>query len=202
MQNPLPMRVVDGTGNLIVGYNQLITDDVYTCSDGQYTDETTCTAAGGIWSNQHLTGSHNIVAGEANNYSQYGGLIVGRYSTINRRYASVSGGWGNRASGVASSISGGQGSRASGDYSSISGGWLNRVYGDRSSVSGGRLNRAYGDWSSILGGNENTANGSYSSVAGGDGNTSGGDYSSVSGGHERSASGIHDWAAGSLFEDY
>ena len=48
----------------------------------------------------------------------------------------------------------------------------------------------------------NTASVGSASVSGGRLNKAGGFFSSVSGGNIRSVSGSHDWAAGSLFEDY
>lgn len=161
---------IDGTGNLIVGYNELSGE--YRCSLGDHTDETSCTTAGHIWSNSHRSGSHNLVTGEGNNYSQYGGLVAGRLNTINGIHASVSGGYGNTAGALYSSVSGGLGNTASGDYSSVSGGYVSTASGAYSSVSGGYLNTA-SNWSS-----------------------------SVSGGNGRSATGLYDWVAGSLFEDW
>ena len=110
----------NGTGNLIVGYNQLA--GFSRCSDGSEGTQAGCEGAGFIWSDQHRSGSHNIVTGEANNYSSYGGLVAGYYSTINALYSSVSGGRLNIASGAWSSVSGGRFNIASGEQSSVSGG--------------------------------------------------------------------------------
>ena len=81
----------NGLGNLILGYNE-------SRNDG--TDD--------------RTGSHNIVVGSQQNYSSYGGLVVGMHNTISGNFASVSGGHDNLASGWSSSISGGQFNIASG----------------------------------------------------------------------------------------
>ena len=40
------------------------------------------------------TGSHNLVLGDENNYSSYGGQVAGSDNTISNGYASVSGGSG------------------------------------------------------------------------------------------------------------
>ncbi|MCP4137457.1 MAG: hypothetical protein GY754_41200 [bacterium] len=95
--------VVNGLGNLIVGYN------------GERT---------GSWASAYndRSGSHNIIVGNENNYSFYGGLVVGAWNTISGQYSSVVGGNLNTASG---------------DYSSVSGGYSNEAVGHRSSVSGG-----------------------------------------------------------------
>jgi len=174
----------NGTGNLIVGYNSQGVGPLR-CSDGEYLDEPTCTANGGSWSSQHRSGSHNIVAGDRSSYSASGGLVAGFGNTINRNYASVSGGTFNNASGSYSSVSGGHQNTASGDRSSVSGGWGNGASGQLSSVSGGATN---------------TATGSYSSISGGYINNASGDRSSVSGGANRSASGNLNWSAGGLFQ--
>ncbi|MCK5232418.1 MAG: hypothetical protein KAR13_19250, partial [Desulfobulbaceae bacterium] len=65
---------VNSLGNLIVGYNE---------TRGTSDDR---------------TGSHNIVVGEKQNYSSYGGLVAGWHNTISGAYSSVSGGNYNTAS--------------------------------------------------------------------------------------------------------
>ncbi len=156
---------VNGLGNLTIGYNH-----------------SRVAAVGGT---DLRTGSHNLVLGDANNYSSYGGLVVGNWNTISSPYASVSGGVGNTASGGSSSVSGGYGNTASGLSTSVSGGYGNTASGFYASVAGG-----YG----------NVANGNCASVAGGETNTASGLRASVSGGANRSAPGNFNWAAGSLFE--
>ena len=138
----------DGLGNLIVGYNEERT------------------------SGNVRTGSHNIIVGRANNYSSYGGIVVGYNNTI------------------------------AGAHSSVTGGGNNISSGNYSSVSGGTFNEANDWYSSISGGYSNEASGSYSSVSGGYSNTASGNSSSVSGGANRTVSGPYDWAAGTLFEDF
>ncbi|HRZ26974.1 MAG TPA: hypothetical protein P5346_01830 [Spirochaetota bacterium] len=167
---------VNGTGNLIVGYNEARTSD----SD--------------------KSGSHNIVAGYLNNYSSFGGFVVGVTNTISGPYSSVSAGNENTASGSCSSVSGGWSNSAEGQSSSVSGGCYNTAEGDRSSVSAGYLNTASGQQSSVSGGEGNAASGSCSSVSGGNANTASGGDSSVSGGNSRSATATNNWAAGSLSE--
>ncbi|MFC1889972.1 hypothetical protein ACFL4G_09460 [Thermodesulfobacteriota bacterium] len=163
------------------------------------------------------SGSHNIVVGDKQNYSSYGGLVAGYENTISNFYASVSGGTQNVASGMlasvsggsinvageyGSSVSGGGGNTASGWYSSISGGMLNTASGGRSSVSGGANNVASGDDSHVSGGGGATADegneayANYSAILGGEANVAGdlsvptnGQQSTVSGGRENTASG-------------
>ena len=194
---------INGLGNLIVGYNENNTaTDVwlYSCSSGQYTTQSDCESNGEIWGNSHKTGSHYLVLGTQNNYSQYGGMVAGLRNTTNRNYSTATGGRENRVLGSYSSVSGGYRNVVTGHYSSVSGGYRGGAFGAYSSVTGGNENFAFGSYSSVTGGRYNDAYGSYSSISGGRGNNSGGSYSSVSGGLGHSAGGVDDWRAGSLFE--
>ena len=82
--------VVDGAGNLIVGYNEL-------------------RGAG-----DDRSGSHNLVVGKEHNFTTFGGLVAGRTNTLGGIHASVSGGRFNTASGDYSSVSGGLNRAAAG----------------------------------------------------------------------------------------
>jgi hypothetical protein len=186
----------NGLGNLIVGYNEPRTDPYFP---------------------DVRTGSHNMIVGRQNNFSRFGGIVVGYLNEISGPWASVSGGAGNTASGELASVSGGYNNTASGYGSSVSGGDFNIASGYGSSVSGGENNHARGDWASVSGGGQNIASGNHASVSGGDSNTasgirasvSGGEYniassyaSSVSGGANRTAPAQDNWAAGALFSDH
>jgi hypothetical protein len=186
-------ETTNGLGNLIVGYNE---------ERGDGTD--------------NRTGSHNVVVGSQNNFSSFGGLVVGAFNEISGPLASVSGGRANTASGNFSSVSGGAGNTAIGNGSSVSGGDTNTAAGFFSSVSGGEGNVAgehgssvsgglgnatIGRFSSVSGGEGNSAIAGGSSVSGGLGNTASGLGSSVSGGGNRTAPGTENWAAGALFSD-
>ncbi len=208
--------IVNGLGNLIVGY-----DEPFHC---RFEDQSNCFS-------QTKSGSHNLIVGQGNSYSSAGGFVAGVNNTISGRFSSVSGGASNKATGGLSSISGGRNSTASGTLSSISGGSINTASGTESSVSGGSFNIAQGSRSSVTGGSHNTASGGTSSISGGSRNTASGGVSSisggenniasgaassisggstntasgristVSGGRSRTAAGEYDWVAGSLFED-
>jgi hypothetical protein len=156
-------NTTNGLGNLIVGYNE---------ERGDGTD--------------NRTGSHNVVVGSQNNFSSFGGLVVGAFNEIGGPLASVSGGRANTASG---------------DFSSVSGGAGNKAIGNGSSVSGGDTNTAGGFFSSVSGGEGNVASGNFSSVSGGSSNTAFGEAASVSSGANRTAPGTDNWAAGALFSD-
>jgi hypothetical protein len=166
--------VVNGLGNLIVGYNAL--------------------RGGG----DLRGGSHNLVLGDGSNYSSYGGLVAGSFNTITGPYCSVSGGQANTASSFSSSVSGGFFNTATGASSSVSGGAFNDAKGDYASVSGGDLNHASAFFSSVSGGESNTAGANFSSVSGGSQNTASGDYSSVSGGFNHNQGGNTIWQGGTL----
>ncbi|MFW5640517.1 MAG: hypothetical protein ACOC0H_05075, partial [Thermodesulfobacteriota bacterium] len=156
---------VNSRGNIIVGYNEL----------RQH--------------NNNRRGSHNIIIGSENNYSSYGGLVVGRRNDIENIYSSVSGGRNNSANGAYSSVSGGSSNEASGMSSSVSGGYQNKAIEEHSNVSGGYTNIAGGIFSSVSGGYNNETTGDHSSIIGGYDNKASGDHSSVSGGRNNTASG-------------
>ncbi len=180
--------IVNGLGNLIVGYNEDI-DPEFHLNPRPTSDK---------------SGSHNIVVGYGNNYSSFGGLVIGQYNIISGPYSSVTGGRSNIASGRFSSISAGSTNTAISQYSSITGGYRNSTRGfqdsisggsynvsksSHTSISGGTSNLTQGATSSVNGGQHNTASGHLSSVLGGSHNTSSGYLSSVTGGYNNTASG-------------
>ena len=97
-------------GNLVIGYNR--ERGAVDCPDGPECNR--------------RTGSHNLVVGDLDNYSGYGGMVVGFRNEASGAYASVSGGAVNIASGDASSVSGGVGNQSEGVQSSVSGG-VNKI---------------------------------------------------------------------------
>ncbi|MBV9486724.1 MAG: hypothetical protein JO246_11780 [Frankiaceae bacterium] len=123
--------VVNGLGNLILGYN----------NNPDALDR---------------TGSHNLVVGDDNGYSSYGGIVAGYGNLISGIYASASGGFGNSASGEYASVSGGTDNEASGRWSTVIGGDNNIASGIEASITGGVLNTAAGSGASILGGYNGT----------------------------------------------
>jgi hypothetical protein len=154
---------INGLGNLVVGYDETNLDR-----------------------GSDKSGSHNLVVGSQNNYSSYGGTVLGHRNTISGPYAGVTGGRDNLADGPHSSVTGGflneartvrmfdsapmvsGGTKnvalggAPGGAPSISGGTGNRatsgpVYGSAPSIGGGSGNRAGGICASVVGGIENTS---------------------------------------------
>jgi hypothetical protein len=111
----------NGLGNLIIGYDLPRSDGTYFCSDGQYATQADCEGANETWAVSLKTGSHYLVIGDENNYSQWGGLVVGNFNTSNGTNASVSGGAFNTASGTGASVSGGSQHSATGTYNWVGG---------------------------------------------------------------------------------
>ena len=188
------VRIVNGTGmtattnglgNLSVGYNEPDASTTVACSNGDWESQATCENFGGTWVANHRTGSHNLIVGRGNAYSQYGGLLAGHRNVVNSPYASVSGGKDNIASGLGASVSGGSFNKSASNFTSVSGGSYNAAIVINASVSGGLSNIAAANYASISGGASNSASGT---------------YSSISGGNARSVSGTWDWRAGTLFE--
>ena len=163
----------NSVGNLIIGYNE-----PRTLSDND------------------RSGSHMLVVGSLNNYSSYGGIVVGSGNETSGPFASVSGGQDNMASSSYASVSGGRGNLASGDFSSVSGGLDNQAVNDHASVTGGTDNEAMGEESSISGGSNNVASGRNAAIAGGSNNTASGRNASVTGGSFNEASGAFSAVSG------
>lgn len=206
----------NGTGNIIVGYNETGTAN----PNGSF-----------------RTGSHNIIMGSYNAYSSIGALLVGKANTSEAPYASVVGGELNHSVGAFASITAGRYNTATGEYSSITGGGSllpsegNLASGNFSAVLGGSSNEAEGFQSvvvsgdgnvasglgalvlsgatcvatgtqaTVVGGEFNTATNEFAVVCGGMGNEAAGAHSVVSGGNLRSVTGEFDWQGGSLFEE-
>jgi len=177
-----------GLGNLIIGYQELRRND-----EDPLTDDA-----------NDRSGSHNLVVGSQNNYSIWGGQVVGRRNTVSGFLSTVGGGLNNTASGQWSTVGGGQDNTAAGEMSTVSGGIGNTASGQRatvggggentargvvSTVSGGQDNRASGEWSTVSGGQDNTALLQWSTASGGQGNVASGQWSTVSGGQGNTASG-------------
>ncbi|MEM7281970.1 MAG: hypothetical protein AAF438_10125 [Pseudomonadota bacterium] len=167
---------INGLGNLVIGYDEPAVGNELpnTCSDGYYKYRVDCLQAGQQWSRLHKSGSHNIVLGTKNNYSQYSGIVAGTKNIVNAPYSSITAGVRNRASGFASHVSGGEGNLALGPRTVVVGGSQNTA-GDSSGV---------GPYAVVLGGQENWASVSYASVVGGKENIARGPHSAILGGEE------------------
>jgi hypothetical protein len=139
---------VNGLGNVILGYNRP-RSTAPVCSLGYYETEGECMARGGAWARNHKSGSHNLVGGDFNSYSSWGGAVFGLENAITAPYAAIAGGAGNRASGDLSAIGGGSLNTAAGMYANVNGGLSNIASAAFATVSGGNARTAVDphDWS-------------------------------------------------------
>lgn len=106
------------------------------------------------------------------------------------KYATVSGGLENAASGEAATVGGGRWNKASASHSTVGGGQINHATNSSATVGGGQANKASGSVATVGGGNANTASGHTATVGGGGGNTAIGNNATVGGGSSNTASGI------------
>ena len=81
-------QTINGMGNLIVGYNRP-SNGSFICSIGTADSEAACVASGGVWAQSHKSGSHNIVGGDFNSYSSWGGLVLGLENALSAPYAAI-----------------------------------------------------------------------------------------------------------------
>jgi hypothetical protein len=181
---------VNGAGNLIIGYNEAsacassywlnCASDadcpLDTCigglcnfADADCSTDADCPANVCGAHSLARTGSHNLVIGDFNSYSSYGGLVAGTRNTISGPGGSVSGGSDNTASGGYASVSGGSSNMAAGEAASVTGGYSNLAADLGATVSGGASNYAAGSYSAVCGGLVNRVFGSFSTVGGGSG---------------------------------
>jgi len=99
---------VNGTGNLIMGYNESAkaVRDFCTTADSNgtaYPEQDECESSDGIWGREsQKLGSHNLVIGFGHSYTQSGGLVAGDRNIISGQSSSVTGGTLNLASAHAS----------------------------------------------------------------------------------------------------
>jgi hypothetical protein len=155
---------VNGEGNLVIGYDE---------NGGGHAQ----------------TGSHDLVLGEEQTFTSFGGIVAGRSNTISGPFASVTGGFANTASGEYASVSGGLEGNASALLSWVGGGGQNKASFREAAVSGGFRNEATGENASVSGGVNNIASASFASVSGGDLNRASGAQAWVGGGFSNNASG-------------
>jgi hypothetical protein len=94
-----------GLGNLIIGYNEA--------------DATTGAR----------TGSHNLVSGDYNSYTSFGGVTFGLRNNVSGRYATILGGDRNSSTGATATVHGGSQNTASGFGSTVLGGVRNNAPG-------------------------------------------------------------------------
>jgi hypothetical protein len=174
--------ICNGLGNLIIGYNDLGNSLIVNGS-----------------ARDIRTGSHNLIVGDQNNYTSYGGVVFGTGNEIDGSYAAVTGGGSNLAGGFNSSVTGGLNNVVGGNWAAIAGGFTNIISGNGSlaSILGGNSNTVTNSYATISGGEINLANGFGSSISGGNNCVADGKDSSVSGGSSIGMAADLGWAAGS-----
>jgi hypothetical protein len=144
-------QTATGTGNLIVGYNRPSTGS-FICSLGVTESAAACQANHGLWAQSHKSGSHNIIGGDFNSYSSWGGLVLGLENALTAPAGTISGGARNRAEGSFASISGGSFNTASGVYGNVAGGFDNHAIGEYTTVGGGAQRTSSGQYDWAAGG--------------------------------------------------
>ncbi|MEN0062219.1 MAG: hypothetical protein AAGA48_08705 [Myxococcota bacterium] len=192
---------VNGLGNLVVGYDEPRIDGVPVCSHGQYRDQQSCEANGLVWTDNHKSGSHNLIVGSEHSYSQFGSTLLGQENTVNNAFATITGGRLNLALGTNSSVTGGSGNLASGFFATVTAGFGNEANGLLAAIHGGTDNVAVGTYSTITGGDTNETSGQSSSVSGGENNTVSGRGGSISGGERNVVLGRSGTVTGGVYNE-
>lgn len=128
--------IVNGVGNLVIGYDEEQTSFDDFCSNGELDDEPACLDANETWGISQKTGSHNIVVGSRHSYTQHSGIVAGFNNSL------------------------------TGSESVMLGGTINLNRGFRSTIVGGSFNEAGDFFSNIFGGSENTAFGFGTTIVG------------------------------------
>jgi hypothetical protein len=200
-------ELVNGAGNIIIGYDEPNTELKIACSlatdvnGNSLTAAGPCLAAGGSVVTRQKTGSHNLVMGSQNSYSSAGGIVAGQGNFITALYASNLGGNANVASGKAAVNVAGQGNHPTDVNDAILGGANNTASSNNSTVAGGSSNKSSFVGSTVSGGFRNTASGAQSNVSGGIVNESSGAFSHVGGGSNNNSSGVSSTIAGGSQND-
>ncbi len=154
---------VDGSGNLLVGYNE------ESWSDG--------------WDRR---GRHNITVGEGNSYSTdtWGSLVTGYSNTIDGAYSAIISGTHNVVYADNSAIVSGWANEIhTGATNALAlGGGQNTCWEETAVVCGGRNNFARNPFSVVCGGQDNGTYGDYATVSGGHNRRADYEYDWVAGG--------------------
>ncbi len=171
---------VNGSGNLIVGYNEGrctgdpdggggITDNPDSFFQKACLVDSEC-GDGGICDFGNREGSHNVIVGHQHEYGSFGGVVGGRANALAAEHTSVAAGHRDLADAPFSSIQGGIDNRASGEAATVVGGFDNDAQGVSSAVVAGTGNTATGPESAVVAGNSNLAVGPQSAAIAGRGN--------------------------------
>ncbi len=164
---------------------------------------------GGLSISQNTNGAPNVIGGSSVNYVGSGvvGATIGGggaadyfgtpfTNSVTADFGTVSGGYGNTASGKNATVGGGRLNTASGDHATVGGGYDNAASGAGATVGGGHFNTASGPDATAGGGYGNTASGYIATVGGGWGNQATNSNATVPGGMYNVAGGQYSFAAG------
>ncbi len=148
-------------------------------------------------STQVASGDYATIAGGFGNRAMdlFSTISGGADNLANNQYATIGGGTANTA-GYQAVVAGGEGNTASGSGATVAGGSDNVSSANVSTVGGGVLNTANAGYSVVAGGNQNTASGSYATVSGGEFNVASSIRSTISGGGNNSVSGFYSSISG------
>lgn len=122
----------DGTGNLIIGWNEADDDD-------------------------GRTGSHNLIVGSHHDWTGHSGIATGTDHDLLTDAGATLGGEGNLVSAHGAVLVGGQDNEAAGPGAVGIGGAENRLVGELSLTAGGYRNDAEGAYGVVLGGSDQVA---------------------------------------------
>lgn len=160
----------------------------------------------GLLVQQNTNGTPNVIGGSQSNFVSggvMGATIAGGgwasfpfgTNKVTGNFGTVSGGYGNTASGANATVGGGADNTAEDSGDTVGGGVDNRASGGYATVGGGSDNLADGGFATVGGGRGNTANGA-ATVGGGEYNVASGANATVAGGILSTASGDFSFAAG------
>lgn len=141
-----------------------------------------------------IGGGHNNQAGDnagLTSDTPFATIGGGLANNALNSYATVDGGWLNRADGPFSTVGGGSQNSAGDIYATVGGGLDNTAGAPGATVGGGWLNNATNIYAVIGGGYSNKANEIYTAVGGGSYNTSAGSWATIGGGYNNFAGGGH-----------
>jgi hypothetical protein len=188
------VRIVGGTDIEVVTLGDSITINYDGTSSGgggngwvavTSGSDTTRLRTAGAWGLSRHTNLHHGV--HDSTHINLGVSSITGAAGQNIKYATVSGGRTNEASGVGASIAGGFDNEATDSGSVVGGGVLNSSRGKYSVVAGGNDNNATSLWTTVAGGYNNTASSQNATVSGGFMNTASGFWSTVGGGQNNFA---------------
>lgn len=143
---------LNGTGNLIIGYNNQAGLAPEICSSVEWNNPSDCESAGYVWSNDHRTGSHNLIMGRSMSYASFGNILQGDSHASNSPRSAALAGYQAKLMGARSAIVAGYSNKTSEEYAVVVGGSEAVSSGQASVVVGGDSGQASGLRAVVIGG--------------------------------------------------